>query len=36
VPQEVGEGKVVGKDFHFCAVPTVTAGLIGFAFDIRK
>jgi hypothetical protein len=25
-----------GPDFHFSAAPTVTAGFIAFAFDIRK
>jgi hypothetical protein len=25
----------VAPVFHFCAAPTVTAGLIGFEFDIR-
>jgi hypothetical protein len=31
-----GENRQVEKVFHFCAVPTVTAGFIGFAFDIRE
>jgi hypothetical protein len=31
-----GENRQVGKDFHFCEAPTVTAGLIGFIFDIRE
>jgi hypothetical protein len=35
VGREAGENKRVEKDFHFSAGPTVTAGLIGFAFDIR-
>jgi hypothetical protein len=26
----------VGKVFHFSASPTVTAGFIGFVFDIRE
>jgi hypothetical protein len=35
VGREVGEKRWVGRDFHFSAGPTVTAGFIGFAFDIR-
>ena len=35
-PAEVSGNTRVGKDFHFCAGPTVTAGFIGFVFDIRK
>jgi hypothetical protein len=31
-----GENRQVGANFHFCAAPTVTAGFIGFAFDIRE
>jgi hypothetical protein len=31
-----GENRRVGEIFHFCAAPTVTAGFIGFAFDIRE
>jgi hypothetical protein len=30
-----GEKKHLGKNFHFCATPTVTAGFTGFVFDIR-
>jgi hypothetical protein len=30
-----GDNRQVAGDFHFCEEPTVTAGLIGFAFDIR-
>jgi hypothetical protein len=33
---ESSSGMGVGRDFHFCEAPTVTAGLIGFVFDIRK
>ena len=33
---EVTENREVRKVFHFCAGPTVTAGFIGFVFDIRK
>jgi hypothetical protein len=30
-------GKIeLGSDFHFSDLPTVTAGFIGFCFDIRK
>ena len=30
-------GKIeLGSDFHFSDLPTVTAGFIGFSFDIRK
>ena len=32
---EVSERRQFGEDFHFCPGPTVTAGFIGFAFDIR-
>jgi hypothetical protein len=28
--------KQVGQNFHFSYAPTVTAGFIGFYFDIRK
>jgi hypothetical protein len=34
-----GEGlgsEQLGNDFHFSLAPTVTAGFIGFYFDIRK
>jgi hypothetical protein len=33
---QCGENRQVGKVFHFSAAPTVTAGFIGFAFDIRE
>jgi hypothetical protein len=36
VPGQHGENRPVGKVFHFCEAPTVTAGLIGFVFDIRE
>jgi hypothetical protein len=32
---EPGARKAVPPDFHFYAAPTVTAGFIAFAFDIR-
>jgi hypothetical protein len=32
---EPGASKPVPPDFHFSAAPTVTAGFIAFAFDIR-
>jgi hypothetical protein len=32
---EAGDSRQVAQDFHFSAGPTVTAGFIGFAFDIR-
>jgi hypothetical protein len=35
VGREVGGNRQVEKDFHFSAGPTVTAGFMGFAFDIR-
>jgi hypothetical protein len=31
-----GEDRQVGRVFHFCEAPTVTAGFIGFVFDIRE
>jgi hypothetical protein len=31
-----GENRRVGEVFHFCEAPTVTAGLMGFIFDIRE
>jgi hypothetical protein len=31
-----GGNRQVGEVFHFCEAPTVTAGFIGFAFDIRE
>jgi hypothetical protein len=31
-----GENRQVGEVFHFYDAPTVTAGLIGFVFDIRE
>ena len=36
VEREVGGNGRVEKVFHLSAVPTVTAGFIGFAFDIRE
>ena len=33
---EVGRNRGVEKVFHVSEVPTVTAGLIGFVFDIRN
>jgi hypothetical protein len=36
VPSEVGRNGIVGRVFHLSASPTVTAGFIAFAFDIRK
>jgi hypothetical protein len=36
VQREVGGNGIVDKVFHFSAPPTVTAGFIAFAFDIRK
>jgi len=35
VSPETGDIRQVAQDFHFSAGPTVTAGFIGFAFDIR-
>jgi hypothetical protein len=35
VGREAGENMQVERDFHFSAGPTVTAGFMGFAFDIR-
>jgi hypothetical protein len=35
VGREAGEKREVARVFHLSAGPTVTAGLIGFAFDIR-
>jgi hypothetical protein len=35
VEREASENRLVARDFHFSASPTVTAGFIGFAFDIR-
>jgi len=32
---KAGDVTQVVQDFHFSAGPTVTAGFIGFAFDIR-
>ncbi|MGB0030303.1 MAG: hypothetical protein WBP77_03875, partial [Candidatus Sulfotelmatobacter sp.] len=31
-----GDNRPVDKVFHFSDLPTVTAGFIGFAFDIRE
>jgi hypothetical protein len=36
VSGEVGGNGIVEEVFHVSAGPTVTAGFIGFAFDIRK
>jgi hypothetical protein len=36
VHREVGGNGIVDKVFHVSAAPTVTAGFIAFAFDIRK
>jgi hypothetical protein len=36
LPAEVGRNKQVEMNFHFSEPPAVTAGLIGFVFDIRK
>jgi hypothetical protein len=36
VQPEVDGNGIVEKVFHVSAPPTVTAGFIGFAFDIRK
>jgi hypothetical protein len=36
VEREVGRNRGVERVFHVSAGPTVTAGFIGFAFDIRK
>jgi hypothetical protein len=36
VQREVGGNGTVDKVFHVSAPPTVTAGFIAFAFDIRK
>jgi hypothetical protein len=36
VQREVGGNGRVDKVFHVSAPPTVTAGFIAFAFDIRK
>jgi hypothetical protein len=36
VRREVGGNEIVDKVFHVSAPPTVTAGFIAFAFDIRK
>jgi hypothetical protein len=33
---EGDRGEQVGNYFHFSLPPTVTAGFIGFYFDIRK
>ena len=35
VGREAGDNRRVGTVFHFSEAPTVTAGFIGFAFDIR-
>jgi hypothetical protein len=35
VQLEPGDNRRVVPVFHFCEGPTVTAGLIGFVFDIR-
>jgi hypothetical protein len=35
VRREGSDNRRVEKDFHFSAEPTVTAGFIGFVFDIR-
>jgi hypothetical protein len=35
VELEPGDNRRVAPVFHFSEAPTVTAGLIGFAFDIR-
>jgi len=34
VGPEAGDSRQVAQDFHFSPGPTVTAGFIGFAFDI--
>jgi hypothetical protein len=34
--QKPDENKRFDKVFHFCEAPTVTAGLIGLAFDISE
>jgi hypothetical protein len=36
VQREVGGNGIVERVFHLSAPPTVTAGFIAFAFDIRK
>jgi hypothetical protein len=33
---ELGAGREVEPNFHFSEAPAVTAGFIGFSFDIRK
>jgi hypothetical protein len=33
---EPGENRRVAPVFHFFEAPSVTAGFIGFAFDIRR
>jgi hypothetical protein len=34
--REVEPKEILAKVFHLSAAPTVTAGFIAFAFDIRK
>jgi hypothetical protein len=37
IPQAESEGrKQFGNNFHFSPFPSVTAGFIGFSFDITK
>jgi hypothetical protein len=36
VGPQSGDNRPVGKVFHFFDLPTVTAGFIGFVFDIRE
>jgi hypothetical protein len=36
VQREVGGNGTVERVFHLSAPPTITAGFIAFAFDIRK
>jgi hypothetical protein len=33
---EITAGRASGPNFHFSAAPTVTAGFLAFAFDIRR
>jgi hypothetical protein len=36
VDGKVAEPQAYGPVFHFSEAPTVTAGLLAFAFDIRR